>query len=112
MASQENVEKLITLIDKTIEESSNPIYALQDKFDICERIHDLKEMKKVIEETSDLKMRDSYGKDRALYREKVLYAAYKKDNNEIKKLESEIINNNIRINMEILHKKIEKIMNN
>ena len=105
-------ELAFAIIDKTIEESSNPIYALQDKFDICERIHDLKEMKKVIEETSDLKMRDSYGKDRALYREKVLYAAYKKDNNEIKKLESEIINNNIRINMEILHKKIEKIMNN
>ena len=100
------------VIDKIIEESSNPIYALQDKFDICERLHEFSEMEKVIEEISNLKMGDSYGKDRALYREKVLYAAYKKDNQEIEKLKAEIMNKNIRINMDILQKKIEKIMNN
>lgn len=57
-------------------------------------------------------MRRNIENDRGIELKKVLYAAYKKDNNEIKKLESEIINNNIRINMEILHKKIELIMNN
>lgn len=105
-------EMAFAVIDKTIEESSNPIYALQDKFDICERLHEFSEMEKVIEEISNLKMGDSYGKDRALYREKVLYAAYKKDNQEIEKLKAEIMNKNIRINMDILQKKIEKIMNN
>ena len=69
-------------------------------------------MERVIEELSNLKMRDLYGKERALYREKVLYAAYKKDNNEIEKLKTEILNKNVRINMDILQRKIEKIMNN
>lgn len=105
-------EIAFAIIDKTIEESSNPIYALQDKFDICERLHEFGEMERVIEELSNLKMRDSYGKERALYREKVLYAAYKKDNNEIEKLKTEILNKNVRINMDILQRKIEKIMNN
>lgn len=105
-------EMAFAIIDKRIEESSNPIYALQDKFDICERLHEFSEMEKVIEEISNLKMGDSYGKDRALYREKVLYAAYKKDNQEIEKLKTEIMNKNVRINMDILQKKIEKIMNN
>ena len=88
-------EIAFAIIDKTIEESSNPIYALQDKFDICERLHEFGEMERVIEELSNLKMRDSYGKERALYREKVLYAAYKKDNNEIEKLKTEILNKNV-----------------
>ena len=105
-------EIAFAIIDKTIEESSNPIYALQDKFDICERLHEFGEMERVIEELSNLKMRDLYGKERALYREKVLYAAYKKDNNEIEKLKTEILNKNVRINMDILQRKIEKIMNN
>lgn len=105
-------EIAFAIIDKTIEESSNPIYALQDKFDICERLHEFGEMERVIEELSNLKMRDSYGKERALYREKVLYAAYQKDNNEIEKLKTEILNKNVRINMNILQRKIEKIMNN
>ena len=47
-----------------------------------------------------------------LYIEKILYAAYKKDNNEIEKLKTEILNKNVRINMDILQRKIEKIMNN
>ena len=103
-------EMAFAIIDKTVEESVVPIYALQDKFDICEKLHELEEMEKVIEEISDLKMGDSYGKERALYREKLLYAAYKKDDIEINKLKTEIINKNIRINMDILQRKIERIM--
>lgn len=103
-------EMAFAIIDKTIEESSTPIYALQDKFDICERLHELKEMENVIEQIDSLNMRDSYGKERALYRGKVLYAAYRKDDAEINKLKNEISNKSIRINMDILERKIERIM--
>ena len=68
------------------------------------------EMGKVIEAIADLKMGDSYGKERALYRGRVLYAAYRKDDAKIKKLMNEISNKNIRINKDILQRKIERIM--
>lgn len=103
-------EMAFAIIDKTIEESSSPIYALQDKFDICEKLHELQEMEKVIEQMANLKVGDSYGKERALYREKLLYAAYKKDYAEIAKLIKEINIKNVRINMDILQRKIERIM--
>ena len=99
------------IIDKAVAESVLPIYALQDKFDICEKLHELDEMEKVIEEISKLNMGDSYGKERALYKEKILYAAYRKDENEIQKLKNEVCNKNIRINMDILQRKIDRIMN-
>lgn len=104
-------EMAFAIIDKTIEESTAPIYALQDKFDICEKLHELEEMEKVIKEISNLNMGDSYGKERALYREKLLYAAYRKDDTELNKLKNEINNKSIRINMDILQRKIERIMN-
>ena len=104
-------EMAFGIIDKAVEESALPIYALQDKFDICEKLHELDEMKKVIEEISNLNMRDSYGKERALYKEKILYAAYRKDEIEIQKLKNEVCNKNIKINMDILQRKIERIMN-
>lgn len=104
-------EMAFAIIDKTIAESSNPIYALQDKFDICERLHELDEMKKVIDQISRVKMRDSYGKERALYRSKLLYAAYRKDEDKIKELQNEIKNRNVRVTMDILERKIERIIN-
>ena len=67
-------------------------------------------MEKVIKELCDLNVGDSYGKERALYREKLLYAAYRKDDTELNKLKNEINNKNIRINMDILQRKIERIM--
>lgn len=103
-------EMAFAIIDKTVEESDTPIYALQDKFDICEKLHELEEMEKVIEAIADLKMGDSYGKERALYRGKVLYAAYRKDDAKIKKLMNELSNKNLRINKDILQRKIERIM--
>lgn len=56
-------------------------------------------------------MRDSYGKERALYRSKLLYAAYRKDEDKIKELQNEIKNRNVRITMDILERKIERIIN-
>lgn len=103
-------EMAFAIIDKTIKDSAAPIYALQDKFDICEKLHELEEMEKVIKELCDLNVGDSYGKERALYREKLLYAAYRKDDTELNKLKNEINNKNIRINMDILQRKIERIM--
>ena len=102
-------EMALAIIDNAIKESYTPIYALQDKFDICEKLLDISEMEKVIEEISNLKMGDSYGKDRSLYRAKLLYAAYKKDNLEIDELKKEIDVKGIRINVDIIQKKIEKI---
>lgn len=106
-----DADMAFAMIDKTIEESSTPIYALQDKFDICEKLHELEEMGKVISQIEDLKMGDLYGKERALYRVKVLYAAYRKDGAEIDKLKKEISNKNVKINMDILQRKVERIMN-
>ena len=104
-----DLELALALIDKAIEESNYPIYALQDKFDICEHSRSFADMEVVIDQMAQLKMRDSHGKDRALYRIKVLYAALKKDNGEVERLLTEIDSKGIRINLEILKRKVEKI---
>ncbi len=99
------------IIDDTIKTSPTPIYALQDKFDICDRLHELKEMKNVIFEIENLKMNDIYGKERSLLRAKILYAAYSKDYKEVDKLKKEIRDKNVRIHIDNLNKKIERILN-
>jgi len=101
----------IAIIDDTIKDSSTPIYALQDRFDICERLHEFEEMQKTIKQIENLNMGDSYGKERALYRAKILYATYKKDTVEIDRLKKEISSKNVRINMDVLQKKIERVVN-
>ena len=68
-------------------------------------------MQKTINQIENLNMGDSYGKRRALYRAKILYAAYKKDITEIDRLKEEISDKNVRINMDILQKKIERVVN-
>lgn len=106
-----DAEMAFALIDDVINKSPTPIYALQDKFDICERLHELTEMEKVINEIESLSMGDSYGKERALFRVKMLYAAYRKDSREVGRLKQELDNKNIKMNMDILERKIDRIMN-
>lgn len=106
-----DAEMAFALIDDVINRSSTPIYALQDKFDICERLRELSEMEKVINEIESLSMGDSYGKERSLLRVKMLYAAYRKDSREVDRLNQEIDNKNIKMSMDILERKIDRIMN-
>lgn len=106
-----NSDIALAIINNTIKESYAPIYALQDKFDICEKTFNLNEMENVIKEIDNLKMRDSYGKERALYRAKLLYAAHRKNDSEIKKLVNEVKSGNVRINIDLLQKKIDRILN-
>jgi len=107
---EHDLELALALIDKAIENSLNPIYALQDKFDICERAKAHNEMEKVISELQELNMRDVYGKERAEYRMKVLYAAYTKNTEEVQRLIKEIEERNIRVNIEMLKRKTESIL--
>jgi len=68
------------------------------------------EMEKVISELQELNMRDVYGKERAEYRMKVLYAAYTKNTEEVQRLIKEIEERNIRVNIEMLKRKTESIL--
>lgn len=98
------------LINSAIKKSNSPIYSLQDKFDICERTRKYDEMNDVIQKVEKLRMRDTFGKERAMYRMKVLYAAYIKDKQSVDKLITEIREKGVRINTDILKKKAENII--
>lgn len=105
-----NSDFAFAIIESAIESSNNPIYSLQDKFDICEHLNDYDEMEKVIGEIEKLKMQDVFGKERALFRMKVLYAAYTKNKKEVNKIVNQIEERGIRINLTVLQKKVDNIL--
>ncbi len=107
-----NIDMALALIENAFKESNNPIYSLQDKFDICEHLKAYGEMDKVIREVENLKMQDTYGKERALYRMKALYAAYVNNEKEVAKIMKQIEEKGIKINLAILKKKIDNIFKN
>ena len=59
---ERNLDMALAFIEKAVEESNNPIYSLQDKFDICEHLKAYDEMEKVIKEVESIKMQDVFGK--------------------------------------------------
>ena len=110
MYCERDLDKALALIDKAIEESNYKIYAIQDRFDICEKAHDIEEMKKTIEILESTNMRDAYGKERALIRFQILIAAYEGDENRAYSLLEKLQEKKIRLNSNVLSKKINAIM--
>lgn len=107
---ERNLDMALAFIEKAVEESNNPIYSLQDKFDICEHLKAYDEMEKVIKEVESIKMQDVFGKDRSLFRMKALYAAYVNNKKEVSKIIGQIEDKGIRINLTALQKKIDNIL--
>lgn len=112
MYCERDIDKALALIDKVIEESDYKIYAIQDRFDICEKAHNIVEMKKTIEILDSTDMRDSYGKERAMRRSKILLAAYEGDEESALSLLKDLEKNKIRLNSDVLLKKVNGILKN
>ena len=110
MYCERDIDKALALIDKAIEESDYKIYAIQDRFDICEKAHDIDEMKKTIEVLESTSMRDAYGKERAMIRFRILLAAYEGDEKSALTLLNELQDNKIRLNSNVLSKKVNAIL--
>ena len=69
-------------------------------------------MKKTIEILDSTDMRDSYGKERAMRRSKILLAAYEGDEESAFSLLKDLEKNKIRLNSDVLLKKVNGILKN
>ncbi|WHE86434.1 toll/interleukin-1 receptor domain-containing protein [Lachnoanaerobaculum gingivalis] len=112
MYYERDIDMALSLIDKVIEETYYKIYAIQDRFDICEKARDISEMKKTIEILESTDMPDSYGKERAMRRFRILLAAYKGEEETALSLIKDPENNKIRLNSDVLLKKVNTILKN
>lgn len=110
MYCEKDLDKALALIDKAIDESDYKIYAIQDRFDICEKAHDIEEMKKTIEILETINMRDTYGKERALIRSQILLAAYEGDEKRVQLLLDGLQEKKLRLNSSVLQKKVNGIL--
>lgn len=110
MYCEKEIDKALALIDKAIEETDYKIYAIQDRFDICEKAHDIDEMKKTIEILEGINMRDTSGKERALIRFKILLAAYEGDEKLAQLLLDGLPEKKLRLNSNVLQKKVNGIL--
>lgn len=112
MYCDRDIDKALSLIDKVIAETYYKIYAIQDRFDICEKARDISEMKKTIEILESTDMQDSYGKERAMRRFRILLAAYNGEEETALSLIKDLENNKIRLNSDVLLKKVNTILKN
>ena len=110
MYCEKDLDKSLALIDKAIEDSDYKVYAIQDRFDICEKAHDIGEMKKTIDILESTSMRDAYGKERALIRFQILLAAYEGDENHAYSLLDGLQDKKIRLNSNVISKKVNAIL--
>ena len=81
------------------------IYAIQDRFDICEKSHDIEEMKRTVEKLDAINMRDNNGKERALTRFRILIAAYEGNERYVRILLDNLQEKKLRLNANMLQKK-------
>lgn len=110
MYRDKDFEKALALIDKAIDESDYKIYAIQDRFDICEKARNITEMKITVEKLVAINMRDSNGKERALTRFQIIIAAYEGDENRVRLLLDSLQERKLRLNANILQKKVNGIL--
>ncbi|EHL12248.1 hypothetical protein HMPREF9624_00555 [Oribacterium asaccharolyticum ACB7] len=110
MYCERDIDMALALIDTAITESNHKIYAIQDRFDICEKAHDIGEMKKTIGMLESTDMRDTYVKERAKIRFQILLAAYEGDKTSVDTLLNSLQDNNIRLNSSVLSKKVDAIL--